>query len=412
MQDLSDRLPDHARLLVVQYGDYLETVRQFAEGGAETYAAQRHTVEFIGSLVPHLERVSVLVFSRDYQPVQAPNGVYCQGVDLYRSGQRNQHLALVRAAARERPTHVIAVAPILPLLYWAWATRRELLPLFADSFRAGGPKERIKARLLAWLLNRPAIPWVANHNLAASVELSRIGVRASKILPFEVPMQLRPDQWPAKRGPKDGPLRLIYVGSMVASKGVGDAIRAVTLLRGEGADVELSLVGGESEEFRSLVEDLGVDSAVHFLGRQSHDRVVPLMNEHDACLIPSRHEYPEGLPLTIYEGLCSRSPLVVSDHPMFALRMRDHENCLVFQAGSPKSMAQAIRRLVEAPGLYSRLSASAATAAEEFLCPLKWDELIAGWLSMDDEFLRGYALTQGRYGDLGLGGGPDRGSHP
>jgi glycosyltransferase involved in cell wall biosynthesis len=379
--DLVSELPSDARLLFVQFGDYLEAAQRFAEGGKETYAAQRYTVEFVAELAKRLERVAVLTFSKDYPPQQLPSGVHCAGVQLYRDGQRNQHLELIRAAARENPTHIVVVGPLIPLLYWAGLTRKRVLPLFADSFHAAGLRERVKARVLAWGLNRKGIEWVSNHNLAASLDLYRIGVDPHKIVPFDWPAEVVPQDFSPKPAPSGKPFRLIYVGSMIETKGVGDAIRAVSVLRGQRREVELSLAGGESEEYQRLVDELGLGSAVHFLGCQSHDRIVPLMNEHDASLVPSWHEYPEGLPMTIYEGLCSRSPVIVSDHPMFGIRMKDGKNCVVFEAASPESLAGAVTRLIDEPGLYARLSKSAETATEDYLCPLKWDRLIATWLN-------------------------------
>ena len=340
--DLTELNPS-TRLLFVQYGDYLEAAVRFAEGGGETYAAQRYTVDFVGELAKRLERVTVLTFSRDYPLQQAPNGVYCEGVELYPTGRRSRHLELIRAAAAEQPSHMIVVAPLLPLISWGLASRKQVLPLFADSFHAEGLKERVKAKALAWTLNRRAIDWVSNHNLAASLDLQRIGVSPEKILPFDWPAEVVRSDLPPKTAPRRRAFRLIYVGTMIASKGVGDAIHAVAALRESGREVELSLVGSESEEFRTLVDELGLGSSVRFLGRQPHDRIVPLMNEHDAVLIPSRHEYPEGLPMTIFEGLCSRSPVIVSDHPMFAIRMRNGENCLTFEASSPLSLANSIQ---------------------------------------------------------------------
>ena len=405
MPEASSELPSDGRLLFVQFGDYLEAAQRFAEGGEETYAAQRYTVDFVADLAKRMERVTVLTFSTDYPLQRLPSGVYCEGVQLYRDGQRNQQLQLIRAAAREKPTHMIVVAPLIPLLYWALLTGKRLLPLFADSFHLGGLKERLKGRALAWLLNRSEIEWVSNHNLAASLDLYRIGVDPQKIVPFDWPADVVPQDFSAKPAPTEPPFSLIYVGSMIETKGVGDAIRAISLLRAQQRDVELSLVGGESEQYRGLVDQLGLGSAVSFLGRQPHDRVLSLMNEHDASLVPSWHEYPEGLPMTIYEGLCSRSPVIVSDHPMFGIRMKDGKNCLVFEAASPDSLANAVLRLMDEPDLYEHLSKSAETATEDYLCPLKWDRLIATWLSTNPEVrasLGNFSLTDGPYDDLGL----------
>ncbi len=379
----------------------MDAAVRFAEGGGETYAAQRYTVDFVADLAKRLERVTVLTFSTDYPLKRAPNGVHCAGVELYPTGQRSRHLELIRAAAAEQPTHIIVVAPLLPLLSWGLASGKQVLPLFADSFHAQGLKQRVKAKALAWMLNRRAIEWVSNHNLAASLDLHRIGVSPDKILPFDWPAEVAPSDLPPKTAPARSAFRLIYVGTMIQSKGVGDAIHAVAALRERGQEVELSLVGSESEEFCSLVDELGLGSSVRFLGRQPHDQIVPLMNEHDAVLIPSRHEYPEGLPMTIFEGLCSRSPVIVSDHPMFAIRMRHGENCLTFEASSPLSLANAIERLMNDPDLYAELSRSAKSASENYLCPLKWDQLIFSWLSPNGKArhtLRRFSLTDRRYG--------------
>ncbi|MEM9731563.1 MAG: hypothetical protein AAF997_23510 [Myxococcota bacterium] len=42
---------------------------------------------------------------------------------------------------------------------------------------------------------------------------------------------------------------------------------------------------------------------------------------------------------------------------------------------------------------------------DDYLCPLKWDRLIASWLSEDPKTrtsLKQFALTEGAYGELDL----------
>lgn len=150
-----------------------------------------------------------------------------------------------------------------------------------------------------------------------------------------------------------------------------------------------------------MASSLGVDDQVHFLGRQPHYRVITLMNEHDAVVVPSRHEYPEGLPMTIYEGLCSRSPVIFSDHPMFKLRLTDGKTGVCFQASSPASLADAIMRLKSDTELYTRLSASADEATASYLCPVKWDRMLASLLSNNpatQDGIRPYSLAGNEYG--------------
>ena len=124
------------------------------------------------------------------------------------------------------------------------------------------------------------------------------------------------------------------------------------------------------------------------------------MNRHDVVVVPSRHEYPEGLPMTLYEAFCSRTPIIASDHPMFRVKLRDGENALIFKAGDVGALAGRIRLLAGDPALYARLSRNAEAAAEQFFCPLKYDELISRWLSNTEEdrsVLSGFSLSTGRY---------------
>jgi glycosyltransferase involved in cell wall biosynthesis len=51
----------------------------------------------------------------------------------------------------------------------------------------------------------------------------------------------------------DRPFRLIYVGSVRETKGVGDAIRAIGTLRARSRNVELTIIGrGDIEKFKAL----------------------------------------------------------------------------------------------------------------------------------------------------------------
>ena len=62
------------------------------------------------------------------------------------------------------------------------------------------------------------------------------------------------------------------------------------------------------------------------------------MHAADAVLVYLRHAYGEGLPVTIYLGFASRTPLVVSDHPMFVAYLRDCEDVLVAPERAPEAL--------------------------------------------------------------------------
>ncbi|MGF1467206.1 MAG: glycosyltransferase family 4 protein [Sandaracinaceae bacterium] len=387
-------------LVFVQYGDYAEGYRRLERDEAPTYYGQRYTIEVLGELAKERD-VTVVSFQRDAAEERLPNGVRSLGVQLFDKGRWAQ-VRLIRKVAGLKPTHLVVASPILSLLVWARHRRGlRVLPLFADSFRSDRLRDVLHVALIARELNHPTVEWVSNHSIAACLDLRRIGVDPAKIVPFDWPAFLHPRDRDPKPGPDPaGPFRLIYVGSLDERKGIGDLVDAVGVLREDGSDVRLSVVGGTDEQLARRARVLGIEDAVAWLGRQTHDWIVPLMNEHDAVVVPSRHDYPEGLPMTIYEGLSSRSPVIVSDHPMFSLRMHDGENSVVFEAGNAGALADAVRRLRETPDLYRQLSEAAEAAADGYLCPLTWDHLLTTWLSEDPEVretLAAYALTSDHY---------------
>lgn len=391
------------RLTFVQFGDYAEGFHRFARGEGATYYAQEYTVRHVGEIAARddVDSVHVLTFAKDLPREVLPNGVVTSGVQLYPEGRRARHRALIDAVAATEPTHLIVAAPIVPLIRWGLKRALPVLPLFADSFAGDGFRIALRNRRLAYVLNHPGVELVANHNLASSLDLARIGVDERKIVPFDWPAIVKPTDWPAKEAPpSDRPLRLLYVGMLMETKGVGDAIEAVAELGRGGREAELTLIGkGDEAGYRALAEREGVAERVTFAGRMPHSEVLRSMHESDLVLVPSHHAYPEGLPMTLYEALCTRSPLVASDHPMFRLRIRDGYNAVVHRERDAKHLAQRIREVTDDGELYARLSRTADEAAEGYLCPLKWDVLVSGFLDPSErERMREYTLARHDYG--------------
>jgi glycosyltransferase involved in cell wall biosynthesis len=396
------------RIVFVQYGDYRVAVENFAHGGEETYAAQRYSVDLVAELARRHERVSVLCVNADAYEEELANGVHAQGLRLYREVSVPE---LVTRVAALRPTHLVSRSPIRPLLRWAIRSGVRTLPLLATSFpKLGGLRTRFRYWQDARTLSDPAIEVVGDHALNSCLDLRRIGVPAAKIIPWDWPATVTPaERAPKVRETRDGPVRLFYAGVVSENKGVGDCLGALRILRERGHDARLSIAGsGDVPQFETLARELGVADAVTFLGRIPHQRVVALMNEHDLTLVPSRHSYPEGLPLTIYDSYCSRTPLLASDHPMFRGRVEDGFAALVFRAGSPQSLAERAEELLRSPELYARLSRNSAAAWAKLQLPVRWGDLLQQWLAGPAEIaaLRArFSLASGAY-DRGATLGP------
>ena len=371
------------RLTIVQYaGDYREAWERFDRGGKATYQAQRYSVGFVAALAERVEQVAVVCALTD-EPydVVLPNRVRAVGAG-FKPGFHPREL--VPVVARTEPDRLSLTTPMVPLLKWARQRRlRTLVPL-ADSFQKGGLRTQLRHRRLARELNRPGVEWVGNHGISACLSLLDIGVRADKVIPWDWP----PSHTPREHGPRELDVSkrptLAYVGMVAESKGVGDLLRALHQLKKQGSRPLLTVIGRDPDgSMQRLAQDLDLGDGVRFAGLIPNEDVPAAMREADVVVIPSRHEYPEGLPLTIYEALAARTPIIASDHPMFRGALAHEQSALIFPAGDIDALAASIRRLIAEPELYDRLSRDSEQAWQALQLPVSWGALLEKWLADD-----------------------------
>ncbi len=387
------------RLLIVQYGgDYREVFQRLAESGVETYHAQKYLINAVVDISKQIEEVTLFCCrtSESYSAV-LQDGLRAVGAGLDPYKQKTELLKLI---AEQNPTHLVIHAPIPALFQWAIQNKIRTLGLLADSFSTKGLRQQVRNYFLARLLNNKHIDLIGNHGINASLSLQKIGVNPNKIIPWDWPHFITPDFFPPKNLPDNkNPLNLIYVGSVEERKGVGDIIRAVAKLK--NLPVNLQVVGkGEIDYFIQQAKQLNIEDCVNFLGLVPHHQIIDLMREANIVIVPSRHEYPEGFPLTIYEAFCSRTPLVASDHPMFKGNLQHGVNAMTFPAGDSTALAACIEKLLLDPKLYYSLSEASNDAWKRLQIPVKWAELVKRWLynsPEDQHWLSEHRLASGIY---------------
>ena len=390
------------RLLVVQFaGDYRATFRTLAKGGDESYFAQRYSDDAIASHVREPGSVMVLTCLTD-EPYSEllPNGVLAVG--LGPKGTTNDDEA-VRRASTFKPSHLLLRAPFLGLLRWGIDSGCDVALTLADSFNGTGLRSWWYERKLKRLLNASQVRWVGNHGASASESLARLGVSPQKIIPWDWPHQRRPDQMSPKTAPAPGSVwKLLFVGAVSELKGVADLLHATAALGEAGRTVRLTVAGGgQVEAFVALSQKLGIADRVTFLGPVPNREVVALMRESDVVVVPSRTAYPEGFPLTIYEALSARTPLVASDHPMFRSRLRHDETAVVFRSGDAADLAHAVEHLIDRPDLYAELSRVAEDTWNRLQIPVKWADLVSAWIDgrpENEQWLRSHAWSNRPHG--------------
>ena len=166
----------------------------------------------------------------------------------------------------------------------------------------------------------------------------------------------------AELGWDDSP-RVLFVGRLVAKKGITLAVEALRRLRGRA---QLVVVGPGELKPATDVEVLGA------LPRQ---RVADLYRAADVFLLPSRGE---GFPLTAQEAMASGLPVVLAEDPAYAPYLGEG---LQTAAAQPEALAAAVEIWLSPD---QRAKAGAA-AAQRALREFSWRTAALKYLSLYEE---------------------------
>lgn len=118
---------------------------------------------------------------------------------------------------------------------------------------------------------------------------------------------------PADRSARDGrEVRLLFVGRVIRTKGVRDALRALGMVTELGLPVVLDVVGDgvDRAACEALSADLGLGDRVRFHGRVDRGRVDDFYRAADVFVFPSYRE-PGGL--AVREAMAHGLPAIVAD---------------------------------------------------------------------------------------------------
>ncbi len=380
------------RLAMVQFGDYRAAMDARERNEPEVYRAQYASMDVVESIVGDGRCLVICLDTEPYDEARENFHLIGGRFDPRSSGirflmdARRAGRGILRHMARFSPSHVIVRAPgwvMEGIGGWVLDRKIPLLPLFADFFYTRGVKDRLKNFRIVRLLNDSRITVVANHNYPACLSMVRAGVKDRKVVPYDwVPVR-RPEDAPEKRlAPEDRPFRLFYAGAVSQDKGVGDLIEAVAVLSEKGVNVRVEICGGgpEKDRLARMAEAKGLGEIITFCGMTPNREVLRKMRAAHLTVVPSRHEYPEGLPNVIYEGFETRTPVICSDHPTFVMRLKDGVGCRMFPAKNTRALAEAVKASLSNPEVYAALSMSTLQAWKGIQVPVTFDDLLKDWV--------------------------------
>lgn len=161
------------------------------------------------------------------------------------------------------------------------------------------------------------------------------------------------DRWPV----------ILFVGWLIARKGVRYLIESMAELARRDADHRLVIIGEGPlrEELSNLAADLGIEARVDFAGPRTPEEVAHWMSRAKLLVLPSLEE---GLGVVLLEALASGTPCVASRVGGIQDVISDEVGILA-EPGDSASLTQSIDLLLGDRARWNRLSRSARRVAEE-----------------------------------------------
>lgn len=162
------------------------------------------------------------------------------------------------------------------------------------------------------------------------------------------------------------PWRLLFCGRIMRAKGVVETLEALSLLRKEGYNCILDIVGSAAEgatleEFENLAKSLGIDAVVRFHGRVPFgEKLFEFYRKSEIFLLPS---HSEGFPHTLWEAAANGCLVVTCPVGGIPDLWKHEEHGLLVPPRNSVLLTEAIKRLISDASLREKLIRNAYARA-------------------------------------------------
>ena len=286
---------------------------------------------------------------------------------------------LCRIAAGTSRTIVAGIAPfgIWGLLLW-WLQRRNRLVYHSSwpAWRRGAVPRNPNSRFLEsiWRRAMSGMHTIGVTTRSAS-EMTAFGAPAATALPHSVDADVfHPPPAPAAR---DRPV-VLFVGRLVADKGIDLILEVAEQLRQKGDDVEWWFVGdGPMKKQVAAASAAGI--GVLALGQMEADRLAETYRNADVLVLPSisRPGWEELFGIVLIEAFASGLPVIASDCTGPSEIVDPGRTGLLIPQGDARALQEALEHVLGVEAMRRRMGQEARREAQR---TYGVDVVGAGWV--------------------------------
>jgi len=167
----------------------------------------------------------------------------------------------------------------------------------------------------------------------------------------------------------NNPVKLLLCGRIEIKKGITEGISAVNLLKKEGIDVQLDIVGPVedqkfSKEAKVMIDELNIDDQIIFHGRVPYgDELFSYYKKADIFILPS---YTEGFPHVIWEAAANCCPVIATKVGGIPSFFKHREHGILIPPQNKYALSDSIIELINNTTLRSEIITNAYKLANEY----------------------------------------------
>lgn len=155
-----------------------------------------------------------------------------------------------------------------------------------------------------------------------------------------------------------GTVRLIYAGRIDSNKNIPTTQKAMALLREQGYDTTLTVVGNVKEP--KLLETIRQDAWTTYHPAMPKEKLVDAYRSADVFVMPSLYE---SFGLVYAEAMSQGLPVIYSKGQGFDKQFPEGQVGFAVNSRSPESVAEGIKKVIDN---YTEIAANCIPSAEKF----------------------------------------------
>ena len=171
------------------------------------------------------------------------------------------------------------------------------------------------------------------------------------------------------------------ISSDVPMKNLRNILKALYLLKNDGLDAKLTIIGDLRDENKKLINDLDLNDLVSFRRKLPRDELIKILNASDIGIAASSYE---GFGFPLVEMIATGLPVIVSDKA--SLPELAGEAGLKFNSDDVSDLKEKMKELIKNHTLREKLAKNSKVRRDAFF---GWDEYAKKLEDLFEEIISG-----------------------